>query len=96
VPATDPRRPGDFDHVDVLQHEGAGQPGAVAAGALDTGAAHRPEPLCPADQSAHTAAGGRERLAGNETAEQVDEHGGVGVAVGIDAEDDFGGEAWHG
>lgn len=87
---------GDFDDLDALELQRARQAGTVAAGALNPGAPDRSALLRPADQCSQAAARRRERLAGNEPAEQVDQHRGVRIAVGVDAEDDFGGQAWHG
>jgi hypothetical protein len=51
--------------------------------------------LRPRDQRADARASGRERLGLDETSEEIDEHDGVRVAMGVDAEDDLDGQAWH-
>jgi hypothetical protein len=69
VTTTHPRRARDLDHLDVLEHQRSGQPGAVAPSTFNASTANGTELLRPLDQRAHPAAGRRERLGGDEPAE---------------------------
>src|SRR5215207_7524726 len=90
------RRSCDLDDFDTLKLQPASQARSVAAGALDAGAPDRPVLLSPLGQRPGAATSRRKRLDRDESAEQVDERGGVRVAMGVDAEDDLALEAWHG
>jgi hypothetical protein len=96
VTAADPRGARDFDDLDAFLAQRAGEAGAEAGGALDAGLADRRALPGPRDQRAQAAPAGRERVGSDEAAEQIDDHDGVRVAVGVDAEDDLDGQAWHG
>ena len=90
VTATDPRGTSDLDHLDALQTQRAGQAGADSCRSPPRRRGGRCRVAEPSAISARqAAAGGRKRLGGDEPAEWIDEHGGVRVAVGVDAEDDL-------
>jgi len=85
-----PLGPIDLDHQLAVIDEQAGQPGPEAAGAL-----HRPHPgtrrlpLGPAQQLPMPSGGGRHRRLGQYGAGWVADGGGVGVAVGVDPNDEL-------
>jgi hypothetical protein len=83
----------DFDDLDALQAQRAGQAGAEAAGAFDTGLADGSAASRPGNQRPDPAPGRRERVRSDQAAERIDEHGRVRVAVRVDSEDDLALEA---
>jgi len=96
APAGLPVGPVDLHDLVVVGGEPAGQPGGVAAGALDPKPLHLAKALRPALQLV-VAAQGRGRLGGTQdAAELVDRGGDVDVLVAVDPDGDQALGLWHG
>nr|WP_237109613.1 hypothetical protein [Nonomuraea sp. MG754425] len=80
--------PVDFDHVDVLGLQQAGQAGSVDAGAFDPDPCQVPEGAHPGQQGGVSGWGGGELFGAQDPADQVDHCCGVGVLVGVHAAGD--------
>jgi hypothetical protein len=78
----------DLHDPDAGRGQVPGQPGAVAAGALDAGQGHVPEPAQPAEQIGVPGRGGRELPHAEQPAERIQRGGYVHVGVGIHAAGD--------
>jgi hypothetical protein len=75
----------DFDDADPGRRDVPGQPGAVAAGALDPDQVHGAEPAQPGQQPGIAVRSGRELLHAEQPADRVQRRGHMGVGVGIHA-----------
>jgi hypothetical protein len=80
--------PVDLGDLDPGLAKVAGDPGAVAAGALDPDQAHVTEAAQPTDQGAVAGAGGGERLGPHQHPGGVEHGSDVQVLVGVDPADD--------
>jgi len=80
-----------FHDPDTGGGDVAGQPGAVAAGALDPGQADGPEPAQPAQQPGVADRGGRELRDAEQPADRIERGGDVHVRAGVHAAGDSAG-----
>jgi hypothetical protein len=71
-----------LDDPDAGRADVTGQPGAVAAGALDPGQAHRPEPAQPAQQAGVAGCGGGELPGAEQPAGGIERGGDMRICAG--------------
>jgi hypothetical protein len=80
-----PAGPAGLHDPDAGCGDVAGQPGAVAAGALDPDQGDDPEPAQPAQQAGVAGRGDRELLHAEQSPDRVQRGGDVRVSVGVHA-----------